>query len=135
MTPETVFTYGAPLLKFGTGASAEFGWDLVQEGVERVLVVTDPALAEYGVPGRVADGLRGYDLLVETYDQVHVEPTDESLAHAVDWARSNGPFDAFVAVGGGSSIDTAKAVNLLCTNPGELMDYVNAPVGGGRSTG
>jgi hydroxyacid-oxoacid transhydrogenase len=133
MASETVFTYGAPLLKFGTGASEEFGWDLLQEGVERVLVVTDPALAEYGVPGRVADGLRGYDLKVETYDQVHVEPTDESLAHAVDWARSNGPFDAFVAVGGGSSIDTAKAVNLLCTNPGELMDYINAPVGGGRS--
>jgi hydroxyacid-oxoacid transhydrogenase len=133
MVPETVFTYGAPLLKFGTGASEEFGWDLVSDGVKRVLIVTDPALAGYGVPGRVADGLRGYDLEVETYDQVHVEPTDSSLAHAVDWARSNGPFDAFVAVGGGSSIDTAKAVNLLCTNPGELMDYVNAPVGGGRS--
>jgi hydroxyacid-oxoacid transhydrogenase len=133
MAPETVFTYGAPLLKFGTGASEEFGWDLVSDGVKRVLIVTDPALAGYGVPGRVADGLRGYDLEVETYDQVHVEPTDSSLAHAVEWARSNGPFDAFVAVGGGSSIDTAKAVNLLCTNPGELMDYVNAPVGGGRS--
>jgi hydroxyacid-oxoacid transhydrogenase len=133
MVPETVFTYGAPLLKFGTGASEEFGWDLVSDGVKRLLIVTDPALAGYGVPGRVADGLRGYDLEVETYDQVHVEPTDSSLAHAVDWARSNGPFDAFVAVGGGSSIDTAKAVNLLCTNPGELMDYVNAPVGGGRS--
>jgi alcohol dehydrogenase class IV len=133
MEPEAIFTYGAPLLKFGAGASEEFGWDLVQEGVHRVLVVTDPALAGYGVPGRVADALRGYDLEVETYDQVHVEPTDESLAHAVEWARSNGSFDAFVAVGGGSSIDTAKAVNLLCTNPGELMDYVNAPVGGGRS--
>jgi hydroxyacid-oxoacid transhydrogenase len=133
MDSETVFTYGAPLLKFGTGASDEFGWDLAQEGVQRVLVVTDPALAAHGVPGRVADGLRRYDIEVVTFDQVHVEPTDESLQLAVDWARSNGPFDAFVAVGGGSSIDTAKAVNLLCTNPGELMDYVNAPVGGGRS--
>jgi hydroxyacid-oxoacid transhydrogenase len=62
-----------------------------------------------------------------------VEPTDESLQHAVDWARSNGPYDAIVAVGGGSSIDTAKAVNLMCTNPGALMDYVNPPVGGGQS--
>ena len=41
----------------------------------------------------------------------------------------HGAWDAFVAVGGGSSIDTAKAVNLLLTNPGELMDYINAPVG------
>jgi hydroxyacid-oxoacid transhydrogenase len=133
MDAETVFTYGAPLLKFGVGASEEFGWDLVQEGVKRVLVVTDPSLAGHGVPGRVADGLRRYDLDVDTFDEVHVEPTDESLQHAVDWARSNGPYDAIVAVGGGSSIDTAKAVNLMCTNPGELMDYVNAPVGGGQS--
>jgi alcohol dehydrogenase class IV len=133
MDAETVFTYGAPLLKFGLGASEEFGWDLVQEGVRRVLVVTDAALAEQGVPDRVADGLRRYDLQVDVFDEVHVEPTDESLAHAVDWARANGPYDGFVAVGGGSSIDTAKAVNLLCTNAGELMDYVNAPVGGGQS--
>ena len=62
---------------------------------------------------------------------MHVEPTDESLAQAVEFARDAGPFDAFVAVGGGSAIDTAKAVNLLTTNPGELMDYINAPVGQG----
>ena len=47
--------------------------------------------------------------------------------------RAEGPFDAIVAVGGGSAIDTAKAVNLLTTNPGELMDYINAPVGRARS--
>ena len=47
--------------------------------------------------------------------------------------RRTGPWDAFVAVGGGSAIDTAKAVNLLTTNPGELMDYVNAPVGRARA--
>jgi alcohol dehydrogenase class IV len=52
---------------------------------------------------------------------------------AIEWARAKGPWDAFVAVGGGSSIDTAKAVDLLLTNPGELIDYVNAPVGGGRA--
>src|SRR3546814_11623572 len=59
----------------------------------------------------------------------HVEPTDESLAGAVEFVRSEGPFDAYVAVGGGSAIDTAKAVNLLGTNDGELMDSINAPVG------
>jgi hydroxyacid-oxoacid transhydrogenase len=62
-----------------------------------------------------------------------VEPTDASLEAAVAAARESGPFHAVVAVGGGSSIDTAKAVDLMLTNPGELMDYVNAPVGGGRA--
>jgi alcohol dehydrogenase class IV len=67
------------------------------------------------------------------FDGVHVEPSDASLSDAIEHARDTGPWDAFVAVGGGSSIDTAKAVNLLTTNAGELMDYVNAPVGAGRN--
>jgi alcohol dehydrogenase class IV len=62
-----------------------------------------------------------------------VEPTDESMRDAIDFARDAGPFDAILAVGGGSAIDTAKAVNLLTTNPGELMDYINKPVGQGRA--
>jgi alcohol dehydrogenase class IV len=70
---------------------------------------------------------------VTVYDPVHVEPTDESLRAAVEFARGSGPFDVVVAVGGGSSIDTAKAVALLTTNAGDLMDYVNKPVGAGRN--
>ena len=54
------------------------------------------------------------------------------MIEAIEFGRSEGPFDAIVAVGGGSSIDTAKAVNLLTTNEGELMDYINAPVGKAR---
>ena len=53
--PETVFTYGAPQLKFGTGASDEIGYDLAQYGASRVLVVTDPGVAATGLPQRVAD--------------------------------------------------------------------------------
>ncbi|MEU4829599.1 hydroxyacid-oxoacid transhydrogenase [Streptosporangium sp. NPDC023615] len=129
--PESVFTYGAPALKFGPGASAEIGFDLGQYGVRRVLVVTDPGVAATGAPARIAEQLTGFGMEASVYDGVRVEPTDESLLAAVEHARASGPWDAFVAVGGGSSIDTAKAVNLLVTNPGELMDYVNAPVGGG----
>jgi hydroxyacid-oxoacid transhydrogenase len=96
--PESVFTYGAPLLKFGSGASDEIGYDLSRYGVQRVLVVTDAGLAATGIPQRVADQM-----------------------------------GQFVAVGGGSAIDTAKAINLLTTNPGELMDYINVPVGKGEA--
>jgi hydroxyacid-oxoacid transhydrogenase len=126
---ETVFTYGAPALKFGPGAADEIGHDLAQRGVRRALLVTDAGVAATGGPARVAEQVAAYGVAVTTYDEVHVEPTDASLAHAIAFARDAGPFDAIVAVGGGSAIDTAKAVNLLTTNPGELMDYVNAPVG------
>jgi alcohol dehydrogenase class IV len=131
--PESVFTYGAPQLKFGAGAADEIGYDLSQTGARRVLVVTDPGLAATGNPQRVADQMTQFGIEAHVFDGAHVEPTDESLQHAVDWARDNGPWDAIVAVGGGSSIDTAKAVDLMTTNPGELMDYINKPVGGGKA--
>ena len=130
---ETVFTYGSPSLKFGAGAADEIGFDLAQLGARRVLVVTDPGVAATGSPQRVADAMAAYGIAARVFDGVHVEPTDASLQHAIDWAREHGPWDAYVAVGGGSSIDTAKAVDLLTTNPGELMDYVNQPVGRGQA--
>ena len=131
--PESVFTYGAPALKFGDGASDEIGYDLAQLGARRALVVTDPGVAATGLPDRVAAQMAQFGVEAVVFDAVHIEPTDASMQAAIDWARANGPWDALVAVGGGSSIDTAKAVNLLLTNPGELIDYVNAPVGGGRA--
>ncbi len=130
---ESIFTYGAPGLKFGEGASDEIGYDLSQHDVRRVLVITDPGVAATGHPQRVADQMGKFDIDALVYDGVHVEPTDASMQAAIEHARDTGPWDAFVAVGGGSSIDTAKAVNLLTTNDGELMDYVNAPVGEGRA--
>lgn len=130
---ETVFTYGAPPLKFGPGASAEIGHDLRLLGVRRVLVITDPGVSATGAPTRVAEQLAGFGVSAVVHDSARVEPTDASLRAAVERARADGPFDGFVAVGGGSSIDTAKAVDLMLTNPGELLDYVNAPVGGGQA--
>jgi alcohol dehydrogenase class IV len=131
--PESVFTYGAPQLKFGAGASAEIGFDLAQYRVKRALVVTDHGVAATGTPERIAGQIGAFGIDAVIFDGAHVEPTDTSMAQAVDWARVNGPFDGFVGVGGGSSIDTAKVMNLLTTNDGELMDYVNPPVGGGKA--
>ena len=126
---ETIFTWGAPPLKVGWGASDEIGFDLSQYGVQRVLILTDPGLAATEIPHRIADRLRAYEIDSEIFSGVHVEPTDESMEKAIGYATEQGPWDAFVAVGGGSPIDTAKAVNLLTTFPGELMDYLNAPIG------
>ena len=128
---ETVFTYQAPALKFGVGASAEIGYEVASRGARRVLLVTDAGVAATGHPARIADQVRSLGLEVVVFDRTHVEPTDASLNEAIEFGRSEGPFDAIVAVGGGSAIDTAKAVNLLTTNEGELADYLNAPVGRG----
>ena len=133
--PEAVFTYGAPQLKFGPGAADEIGHDLTVLGATRVLVVTDPGVHATGWPDRVADGIRAAGLEAVVHSSAHVEPPDSSLLAAVERARADGPFDGFVAVGGGSAIDTAKAVDLLLTDGGELMDYVNVPVGAGRPPG
>ncbi|HEX7138130.1 MAG TPA: hydroxyacid-oxoacid transhydrogenase, partial [Vicinamibacterales bacterium] len=68
------------------------------------------------------------------YDRVRVEPTDESFMDAIAFGgvSGTGPFDGFVAVGGGSTIDTAKAVNLYTTYPpADFLDYVNPPIGKG----
>ncbi|MFD2416253.1 hydroxyacid-oxoacid transhydrogenase [Amycolatopsis pigmentata] len=129
---ETIFTWGATPLKFGAGAVDEIGWDLAQMGAERVLIVTDPGIAATGAPERVAEAAKAGGLTVEIYDQVHVEPTDVSIQAAVEFARQS-EWDGFVAVGGGSSIDTAKAVNLMTTYPADLFDYVNKPIGQGKA--
>ena len=130
---ETVFTYGAPQLKFGPGAADEIGFDLSTYDVRRVLVVTDPGVAATGHPQAVVERIEAAGIEAVLFDRAHVEPTDASMVEAVDFARDEGPWDAFVAVGGGSAIDTAKAVNLLSNNKGDLLDYVNAPVGKGRN--
>jgi alcohol dehydrogenase class IV len=130
---ESIFTYGSPQLRFGPGAADEIGYDLARLGVRRALVITDPGVAATGLPQRVADQLAHYALDAAVFAGSRVEPTDESLEAAVRHARETGPWQAYVAVGGGSSIDTAKAVNLMTTNPGELLDYVNPPVGQGRA--
>jgi alcohol dehydrogenase class IV len=131
MYPEhdTIFTWAAPPLKIGLGAADETGYEVARRGADRALIVTDAGIAATGWPERIAHSARTQGVECVIYDGVHVEPTDASVLAAVDFSRSIGRWDAIVAVGGGSAIDTAKAVNLLTNNPGELADYLNAPVG------
>ena len=125
---ETVFTYAAPSLVYGPGAIRDIAFHL--RDARRVLIVTDAGVAATGCVQRVVDAL---PCQVAIWDDSHVEPTDASLRCIADYVRRTGRWDAFIAVGGGSSIDTAKAANLMYTNPGDLLDYVNAPIGGGQA--
>ncbi|SHK09356.1 Alcohol dehydrogenase, class IV [Pseudonocardia thermophila] len=129
---ESLFWWLAGALKFGPGALDEIGADAAGLGLERVLVVTDRQVVDAGVAGRAVDSLTAAGVEVQVYADVAIEPTDESCA-AAHAATKDLDVDGIVAVGGGSVIDTAKAVDLLRTNGGALTDYVNAPVGAGRA--
>lgn len=128
---ESAFEVAASSLRFGPGVTREVGMDLADMGVRRVLVVTDPHLARLPPVAAVCESLAKEGVSFALFDRVHIEPTDLSFREAIDVARSE-PFDGFVAVGGGSSMDTAKAANLYSTYPADFLDYVNAPIGKGE---
>ena len=123
---ESVFTLEATPIKFGPGAVDDAGWELQRLGVSRALLVTDP-----GIP-HVERVLGSLSCEVVVFDASRVEPTLESMQAAADFALSE-EVDGFVSLGGGSAIDTAKVANLIVSHPAPVMDYVNAPIGGGRA--
>ena len=128
---ETIFTLEATPLKYGPDASEEAGWELKRMGVERVMLVSDPGVVKANITGRIQDLIEAEGIEVEVWDRARVEPTADSFQAAADFAVE-GNFDGFVAVGGGSSIDTAKVSDLIATHGGEIIEYVNPPVGGGK---
>ncbi len=132
MPAETVFTLEATPVKFGPGAAADAGWELKRLGVKRALLVTDRGVAATGHPDRIRASIEAEGIEVVVYDRARVEPTLESLQEAADAALEAG-VDGFVSVGGGSAMDTAKVANLVLTHPAPVMDYVNPPIGEGRT--
>ncbi len=131
MVNETAFNMASSNIRFGPGATQEIGMDLVDMGVKHVMVVIDQNLAGLDFVSKALETLDKQNIDYTLFDKVRVEPTDTSLKEAIDFASTRS-FDAFVAIGGGSTIDTAKAANLYSTYPADFMDYVNAPIGKGK---
>ena len=131
MALETAFSMDTSSIKFGPGVTREVGADIAALGTRRVMVVTDPNLVKSDAVGITLDALRAEGIDAVLYDRVRVEPTDASFQDAIQFA-TDGNFDGYVAVGGGSSMDTAKAANLYATHPAPFLAYVNPPVGEGR---
>jgi hydroxyacid-oxoacid transhydrogenase len=129
-TLETGFTMDTSSIKFGPGITRELGFEMARLGASRVMLVTDVRVAQLPPVAVALESLRRAGIDAVVYDGVRVEPTDGSFKDAIRFA-SEGRFDSFVAVGGGSSIDTAKAANLYTTHPADLLEYVNAPIGNG----
>jgi hydroxyacid-oxoacid transhydrogenase len=131
MAYETAFTMDTSSIKYGPGVTHEVGYDMKSLGTRRVMVVTDPGLATGRSVSVTLESLSKAGLDAVLFDRASVEPTDVSFKEAIRFA-TEGKFDGYVAVGGGSSMDTAKAANLYATYPADLLTYVNAPIGQGR---
>jgi len=125
---DRIFSVEAPKIKFGRGSLKEIGDDARALGMTRVAVFTDPKVAQLEAVSIVAESLKSKGLDSVVYDQVAVEPTDISFKQGSKFA-SEGKFDGFVSIGGGSVMDTCKASNLYSCYPADFLDYVNAPIG------
>ncbi|MCY3778588.1 MAG: iron-containing alcohol dehydrogenase [Candidatus Aminicenantes bacterium] len=130
MERDFAFEMSASNIRFGSGATREVGMDLADLGARRVMVLADPNLVESPPVESALESLSRENVDFSLFDAVRVEPTDGSFQQAIDFATEGG-FDAFVAVGGGSTMDTAKAANLYSTYPADFLEYVNHPIGRG----
>lgn len=125
---EQVFTTEATSIVYGPGAAEEIGFHLARLGVTRALLITDPHVAALGIPHRVRESAAQHAVAADVFPEARVEPNEASTKQAIAAAREGG-YDGIVGVGGGSSIDTAKIAALFATHGGELLDYVNEPIG------
>src|SRR5688572_10113732 len=116
MAFENAFEMASSSIRFGAGVTREIGMDLSELGLRKTVVVTDSHIAALPIFARVLESLEGNAVPFRVFDRVRVEPSYESLHDAIRFT-SEGEFDSIVAVGGGSTIDTAKAANLYSTYP------------------
>ena len=125
---DNAFTVEAPKIKFGPESLREIGDDAKALGLTRVAFYTDPTVAKLEPVAIATKSLKAAGIDFAIYDETEVEPTDRSFKAGTAFATDGG-FDGFVSVGGGSVMDTAKASNLYSTYPDDFLAYVNAPIG------
>ena len=130
MLLDTAYEIATSNIRFGPGTTKEIGMDLKDLGLKRVMVLTDPNLREQAPVQTALAAIAEAGVEYALFDQVRVEPTDASFKAAIAYAEQG--FDGFVAVGGGSVMDTAKAANVYTTYPADFLTYVNAPIGRGE---
>jgi hydroxyacid-oxoacid transhydrogenase len=131
MAHDYAFEMATAAVRFGFGVTREVGAELADQGKQHALVFTDANLRSLPPVATVLESLEEHKIRFSIFDHVRVEPTDESFREAISAAQAD-DFDCFVAVGGGSTIDTAKAANLYSCYPADFLDYVNPPIGKGK---
>jgi alcohol dehydrogenase len=117
------YTFDLPTrIVIGEGCSGQVGEYVAKTGAKRVMCVFDKGIGAAGLVGPVIANLEAAGMEVIPYDGVLPDPPLEMIEKCTGIACSIQP-DAFVAIGGGSSIDTTKAVNANMTNPGTLKEH------------
>ena len=133
LTPggDKIFSVESAKIKFGFGALKEIGADARALEMTRVAVYTDANVAKLEPVSIIVAALKKQGMDVAVFEETEIEPTDRSFKAGAAFA-TQGKFDGFVSVGGGSVMDTCKASNLYSSYPAEFSDYVNAPIGKAR---
>ena len=108
---------------FGPGARKELATVVANRGWKKALVVTDKGLMQFGVAKMVLDVMDASGIPYEIYDEVKPNPTVTNVTNGVAACKKAGA-DFIVAIGGGSSMDTAKGIGIVCTNP-EFSDVIS----------
>ncbi len=107
----------------GAGAIKEISAEAKRRNFKKAFVCSDPDLIQFGVTKKVLDVLEGAELAYEVYSDIKPNPTVENVQNGVKAFKASGA-DYIVAIGGGSSMDTAKAIGIIITNP-EFEDVVS----------
>ena len=108
---------------FGPGARKELPGVVARLGFKKALVVTDKGLVQFGVAKMVTDVLDEAGIPYEVYSEVKPNPTVTNVKMGIDAFKQSGA-DFIVAIGGGSSMDTAKGIGIVINNP-EFSDIVS----------
>lgn len=123
--PEDVVRFAhapVPEVVFGAGVVAKVGGKVRYWGCRRALVVSDPGIVQAGHADAVTGSLREAGVEARLFGEVRENPDTDDVARCVEVARDFN-CDVIIAVGGGSSLDTAKGCNFILTNGGHMRDY------------
>lgn len=101
---------------FGKGAREELVGEIQKRGFKKVFLVSDKALVEAGVTAKVEEVIKKAGVEYDLYDEIKPNPTIKNVTDGVEACKKSGA-DLIVAVGGGSSMDTAKGISIVMTNP------------------
>ncbi|MEH7652683.1 iron-containing alcohol dehydrogenase [Bacillus safensis] len=117
------YTYFMPTrVECGNGISNKTGEMISELGINRVLIVTDKGIRSANLLDGIEKSLQAVNLEYEIYDEIEPNPSDDTIHKGTNYLKQH-KSEAVLAVGGGSSIDTAKGIAAMATNPGHIFDY------------